>query len=220
MDNQAEVSQPAGSGLHVLVVDDNRDAADTLCMLLTLWGHDCRVAYDGEAGLQAACDYQPDCVLLDIAMPRLDGYTLARKVRALPGLDRVKLVALTAYSNEQHIRRSQEAGFDLHLTKPTQPLEIKRLMDTLSKVIQLAGKAEEMIRQNMALASEAEELLKGVKEDIREVKEDIKEVKEDIKEIKGDVAELKDELRELRETTAEEHPGDRKSPESEPQNEH
>lgn len=121
--------------LHVLVVDDNRDAADSLCMLLSLWGYDCCVAYDGAAGLQAAYAYRPDCLLLDIAMPGLDGYTLARRVRAQPGLDHVKLVALTSYSDETHVQRSQEAGFDIHLVKPTDPLEIKKLMETLSNVV-------------------------------------------------------------------------------------
>ena len=82
-----------------------------------------------------ACDYRPDCLLLDIAMPGLDGYTLARTVRTQPGLERAKLIALTAYSDEAYVRRSQEAGFDLHLVKPIKPLEIKRLMDMLSKVV-------------------------------------------------------------------------------------
>ena len=68
-------------------------------------------------------------------MPGMDGYALARRVRAQPGLDHAKLVALTSYSDETHVRRSQEAGFDLHLVKPTEPLEMKRLMDTLSKVV-------------------------------------------------------------------------------------
>ena len=68
-------------------------------------------------------------------MPGMDGYALARRVRAQPGLDHAKLVALTAYSDETHVRRSREAGFDLHLVKPTEPLEIKRLMDTLSNVV-------------------------------------------------------------------------------------
>lgn len=116
-------------------MDDNTDAADSLCMLLRLWGYDCQVAYDGATGLQAACDYLPDCLLLDIAMPGLDGYTLARTVRSQPGLARAKLVALTAYSDETHVRRSQESGFDLLLIKPTEPLEIKRLMDRLSKML-------------------------------------------------------------------------------------
>ena len=174
-------------------------------MLLRQWGYECRVAYDGAAGLRAACDYQPDCLLLDIAMPGLDGYSLARTVRGQPGLARAKLIALTAFSDEAYVRRSQEAGFDLHLVKPTEPLEIKRLMDMLSKVVQLAGKTEEMTRQNVALASATKELIK-------EVKDDMKEVKQDIREIKADVKELKEEVREVKESAAEEHPGDGEPP--------
>ena len=134
MDTQGTGSQPSGRQLHILVVDDNRAAADSLCMLLRLWGYDCRVAYDGVAGLRTACDYQPDCLLLDIAMPGLDGYTLARTVRAQPGLEGAKLIALTAYSDEEDVRCSREAGFDLHLVKPTNPFEIKRLMEMLSRL--------------------------------------------------------------------------------------
>ena len=209
LENQGTGLQLTGRALHVLVVDDNRDAADSLCMLLRLWGYDCRVAYDGAAGLQAACDYRPDCLLIDIAMPGLDGYTLARRVRTQPGLDRAKLVALTAFSDETHVRRSQEAGFHFHLVKPTEPLEIERLMNMLNELIRLASGAEELARQNVALASETKELLKEVKEDIEEVKEEVKElktVKEDIKEIKEDVKDLKEELREVKEVRAEEHP--------------
>ena len=134
MDAQGTRFQLTRNRLHVLVVDDNKDAADSLCMLLRLWGYDCRVAYDGAAGLRAARDYQPDCLLLDIAMPGLDGYTLARTVRAQPGLKRAKLIAMTAYSDETHIRHSREAGFDLHLVKPTDPFEIKRLMDMFNRL--------------------------------------------------------------------------------------
>ena len=135
MDNQGTGLRLDGNRLHILVVDDNRDAADSLCMLLRLWGYDCRAAYDGAAGLQAACDYRPDCLLLDIAMPGWTGTRWPEGCGEQPGLDHAKLVALTAFSDETHVRRSQEAGFDLHLVKPTDPLEIKRLMDTLSKVV-------------------------------------------------------------------------------------
>ncbi len=118
-------------------MDDNRDVADGLCMLLRRWGYECRVAYDGEAGLHAACDYQPDCLLLDIAMPGLDGYMLAREVRAQPALNRAKLVALTAYSDETHVYLSQEAGFDYHFVKPPDIPAIKRLIDTLDEIVRL-----------------------------------------------------------------------------------
>ena len=209
MDTQGTAFQPPGSQLHVLVVDDNRAAADSLCRLLRLWGYDCRAAYDGAAGLRAASAYRPDCMFLDIAMPGIDGYTLARTVRAQPGLSRVKLIALSAFSDETHVRRSRESGFDLHLIKPTAPLEIKRVMDILSKVVQLAGKTEEMARQNVALASETKELIKEVKDDMKEVKEDIKEIKEDVKE-------LKEEVREVKEERADEHPSDRTPPGPDP----
>jgi CheY-like chemotaxis protein len=103
-------------------------------MLLRVWGFDCRAAYDGAAGLRAACEYHPDCLLLDIAMPGLDGFRLARAVRAQPGLERAKLIALTAYSDEAYVRCSRAAGFDLHLVKPTDPFEIKRLMDMFNRL--------------------------------------------------------------------------------------
>ena len=183
MDAQGTGFQLTTKRLHVLVVDDNRAAADSLCRLLRLWGYDCRAAYDGAAGLRAASDYRPDCMFLDIAMPGIDGYTLARTVRAQPGLNRVKLIALSAFSDETHVRRSRESGFDLHLIKPTAPLEIKRVMDILSKVVQLAGKTEELARQNVALASETKEVITEVKDDMKEVKEDIKDIKEHIKEL-------------------------------------
>ncbi len=130
-------------GFLVLVVDDNRDAADTLCLLLRMWGYDCRVAYDGMAGLQIARDCRPDCVLLDIAMPGLDGCKLARLVRDQPGLSRAKLIALTAYSAESHIQRSVEAGFDFFLTKSAEPMEIEMLLGMLSKPDRLGAKSDE-----------------------------------------------------------------------------
>ena len=164
--------------LHVLVVDDNRDAADSLCTLLRLWGHDCRAAYNEEAGLQAACDYRPDCLMLDIDMPGLKGYTLARRVRTEPGLDRVKLVALTDYSDEVHVHCAHETGFDFHFSKPIEHLGIKRLkrlMDTLDELVRIAGKVEEMTRQNVALAARRGNWFKEVKEEMRGVKEDVRE---------------------------------------------
>jgi CheY-like chemotaxis protein len=134
LENQGKGLELTKKGFHVLVVDDNRDAADSLCMLLRLWGYSCSATYDGKAGLKAASEHRPDCLLLDIAMPGMDGYTLARRLRAQPCLDNARLIALTAFSDETHVRRSQEAGFDFRLVKPTDPLEIKSLMDKLSAV--------------------------------------------------------------------------------------
>jgi CheY-like chemotaxis protein len=110
-----------------------------LSMLVRMWGYECRAAYDGAAGLKAACDFRPDCLLLDIAMPGLDGYMLAREVRAQPGLDRAKLIALTAYSDETHVRLSQVAGFDYNFVKPPDLPAIRRLIDTLDEMVRLTG---------------------------------------------------------------------------------
>src|SRR5436190_16833125 len=82
----------------ILVVDDNEDAADTLAVLLRMWGHDVHTAYSGEDALESALAYRPDCMLLDIRMPGMDGYALARQLRQQPELKWSHLVALSAYS--------------------------------------------------------------------------------------------------------------------------
>jgi CheY-like chemotaxis protein len=111
------VAQP-GAGRRVLIVDDNRDAAESLALLLEMTGHQPRVVLDGPAALDLAPAFRPDLVFLDIGMPKLDGYEVARRLRQLPGLEGVTLVALTGYGQEQDRRRAQEAGFDAHCIKP------------------------------------------------------------------------------------------------------
>ncbi|HZT81667.1 MAG TPA: ATP-binding protein [Gemmataceae bacterium] len=111
--------RPAGdSGRRVLVVEDNRDAADSLAVLLRLAGHEVRVAYDGPSALAEAPRFRPDVILLDIGLPRLDGCEVARQLRRQTGLQDVLLVALTGFGQEQDRRRSREAGFDAHFVKP------------------------------------------------------------------------------------------------------
>jgi two-component system OmpR family response regulator len=170
--------------LQVLVVDDNRDAADSLALLLKLWGYQVRVAYNGAAGLAAAIAHLPDCLVLDIQMPQLDGYTLAKRVRQQPGLEKVKLIALSAFGDEEHVRRTKEAGFDFQLVKPADLSDLERILKMLNEVLKLATQTEKMARQNVALAGEAKELLNEVKQDIKEVKEEVKELKEDLQEVK------------------------------------
>jgi CheY-like chemotaxis protein len=114
----------------VLVVDDNPDSADSLALLLGMWGHDVRVANDGPAALAAAEAHGPDVVLLDIGLPGMSGYDVARALResrAAPGM----IVALTGYGQDEDRRRSLEAGFGHHLVKPVSPAELKQLLDTL-----------------------------------------------------------------------------------------
>jgi DNA-binding response OmpR family regulator len=117
--------------LRVLVVDDNRDAADTLAHLVRLWGHDTRVRYDGCDVLAAAEAFRPDVVLLDIALPTVDGNDLARQFRGRATLRKTTLIAVTGFSDERHRILSAEAGFDHFLLKPTDPGELRQLLASL-----------------------------------------------------------------------------------------
>jgi len=105
----------------VLVVDDNRDAADSLAMLLQLAGQDVRAAYDGPSALAQAQEFRPELVFLDIGMPGMDGYQVVRRLRERPGPENMLLVAVTGWGQEEDRRRSQEAGFDGHMVKPAEP---------------------------------------------------------------------------------------------------
>lgn len=113
----------------ILVVDDNIDAADSLTLLLQTWGHEVRCAYDGQAGLDAACDMKPDLVLLDLAMPRIDGFELARRLRAQPGGYAVGLIAMSGLGREVDRQRGQDAGLDAHLVKPVDPRHLRQVID-------------------------------------------------------------------------------------------
>jgi signal transduction histidine kinase len=102
----------------VLIADDNQDAARSLAMLLARTGHECRLAFGGPQALQMAADYQPEVVVLDIGMPDMDGYEIARRMRALPDGVRLLLIAVTGWGQDDDRRRSFEAGFNYHLVKP------------------------------------------------------------------------------------------------------
>jgi CheY-like chemotaxis protein len=112
----------------VLVVEDNLDSAQSLAELIELWGHEVRVALDGPAALEAAKEYKPEVVLLDLGLPFVDGFEVARRLRQDPKLARAQLVALTGYHQEEDRRRSRDAGFDLHLTKPIDCDHLARLL--------------------------------------------------------------------------------------------
>jgi signal transduction histidine kinase len=102
----------------VLIVDDNADAADTLAMLLMGEGHDVRIAHDGLTALREAASFRPRVVFLDLGLPGMDGYEVARRIRGQPDLCSVLLVALTGYGQEEDRRRTEAAGFDVHIVKP------------------------------------------------------------------------------------------------------
>jgi len=116
----------------ILVVDDNLDSAESLAMLLRLQGHDVRTAHDGAAAVEAARGFLPALIMLDIGLPRMNGYEAARAIREL-GLGEVKIVAMTGWGQEEDRRRSREAGFDDHLVKPVNLVQLRRIVAGLDE---------------------------------------------------------------------------------------
>ena len=112
----------------VLVVDDNADSAESLSLLLELLGYEVRTAHDGEQALEEADRFRPDLVLMDIGMPRMDGYEAARRLRQAAWAADVRLVALTGWGQDEDRRRSEEAGFDDHLIKPVDPTALQTIL--------------------------------------------------------------------------------------------
>ncbi len=117
-------------GYRVMVVDDNRDAADSVTGVLRLLGHEVQSAYDGAASLELARRFQPEVVLLDLAMPQISGLETLRLLRVQPGMDQVFAVAVTGYGSEEDKHRTSQAGFDAHLVKP---LELSNLVEILQR---------------------------------------------------------------------------------------
>lgn len=110
-----------------MVVDDNLDSADTMAELVRIWGYEVRTAHDGPGALDCARSFRPHVVLLDVGLPDMDGYELARRLRA-EGLAGNLLVSVTGYGHEEDRRKAAEAGFDHHLIKPVDPDTLLRLV--------------------------------------------------------------------------------------------
>jgi PAS domain S-box-containing protein len=125
--------QPAARALRVLVVDDNLDTVESLALLLLGAGHDVRTAHDGPKALEAALDYRPSVIMLDIGLPGLDGFEVAKRIRKQPNLHGIVLVAMTGYGQETDRQRSLEAGFDHHLVKPARFELVQKILASVSQ---------------------------------------------------------------------------------------
>src|SRR5690242_10326326 len=112
--------------LHVLVVDDDRDNADSLALLLRMYGYDARAAYGGRSALAAVQAAPADAVLLDLAMPGLHGLDLAREIRRQPGMGGALLVCISGYGQEHYVEQARQAGCDEHLLKPVDAGDLLR----------------------------------------------------------------------------------------------
>lgn len=112
----------------ILVVDDNRDSADSLARLLELMGHQTAIAYDGPSAVETAEEYRPDAALLDVGLPGIDGYEVCRRIRAQEWGKDIMLIAATGWGQPEDRRRSREAGFDHHLVKPIDLDDLGKLL--------------------------------------------------------------------------------------------
>jgi CheY-like chemotaxis protein len=114
----------------VLLVDDSPDSSEPLSLLLQTRGYETRIAIDGEGALEAADAFMPDCVVLDLGLPRMDGYEVARRLRARPYGPALILVALTGWAGRDVRTRAADAGFDYHLVKPVNWEELEKIVDS------------------------------------------------------------------------------------------
>jgi CheY-like chemotaxis protein len=120
-------NRTASGRCRVLVVDDNQDAADTVAQLLTMLGHEAAVAHDGAAALARLSGFAPQLVLLDIGLPDMNGYEVARRIRQMHDVSQPRLVALTGWGRPQDKQLARDAGFDDHWTKPVDPARLQQL---------------------------------------------------------------------------------------------
>ncbi len=124
----AETETAAPTAARVLIVEDNRDSAETLAELMGLWGHDVRIARTGQEAIDLAPEFQPAAILCDLGLPDMDGYAVARRLREETSLPDTWLIALTGYGQGEDRQRTQEAGFHVHLTKPVDLAALERLL--------------------------------------------------------------------------------------------
>ncbi|MEP7207921.1 MAG: response regulator [Casimicrobiaceae bacterium] len=117
--------------MKVLIVDDNRDLAESTALLLRMLGCDVEVAFDGKVALESVVTIKPDAVLLDIGLPGMSGYEVAEHIRADPKNAHTILVAVSGYGEDEHQARSKQAGFDHHLVKPIDPMTLPDLLASI-----------------------------------------------------------------------------------------
>lgn len=120
------------TGLRILVADDNEDTAITLGKLLEYMGHTVLTAFDGATAVQVAMEFEPQVVVLDIGMPKLNGLEACRLIRAQPRGSAVNLIAVTGWGQSGDLRMTREAGFDYHLVKPVDPVELTEMISKLA----------------------------------------------------------------------------------------
>jgi len=118
----------------ILVADDNADSASSMALLLEILGNEVRTAFDGLDAVEVAAAFRPDVILMDIGMPRLDGYDACRRIREQPWGQDIVLIALTGWGQDEDMRKSRDAGFNHHLVKPVEPAMLEKLLGAGAQV--------------------------------------------------------------------------------------
>ena len=161
LDGHTPSSNPHGDGLSILLVEDDRDNAESMVTLLGYFGHRVRVAFDGSSACQAALRHPPDVVLFELALPDMDGWAVAHRLKGAPWDKRPLLIALTGCGSNEDRRRSGHIGIDLHLVKPVDPDLLRGVLARFYRVVMptqpsSAGgtTAESWQRRMIALAME------------------------------------------------------------------
>lgn len=124
-------AMPPKSRFRILVVDDNPDSAMSMAMLLSMMGHETRTAHDGEAAVAAAEEFRPRVILLDIGLPKLNGYEVAQRIRQEKWGESMFLVAVTGWGQDEDRQRAEDVGMNLHMVKPVEPAALDRVLDSL-----------------------------------------------------------------------------------------
>jgi CheY-like chemotaxis protein len=127
----ADAVKPMPKHFRILVVDDNQDSALSLAMMLSIMGHETRTAHDGESAVASAESFLPDVVLLDIGLPKLNGYEVAQRIREQPWGAAMFLIAVTGWGQEEDRQRSSEVGLNVHMVKPVEPSALEKLLAEL-----------------------------------------------------------------------------------------
>jgi CheY-like chemotaxis protein len=128
---EASSASPTKGSRRMLVVDDNVDSAESMAVLLRLHGHEVGLAYDGQSALEEAYAFRPEVMFLDLDLPKMDGYEVARRLRMEPAMKDMTLVAITGYGQEEDLQHTQEAGFQLHMVKPVDFDKVEALLASL-----------------------------------------------------------------------------------------
>lgn len=131
--SSAPTLTPSKQGFRILVVDDNQDSALSLAMMLSIMGHETRTAHDGESAVTTAESFLPEVVLLDIGLPKLNGYEVAQRIREREWGASMFLIAVTGWGQEEDRQRSSEVGLNVHMVKPVEPAALERLFAELRR---------------------------------------------------------------------------------------